>query len=197
VAIVTLRSEGRGWTYISQRVPKVSPNGALTYYNRVLERTDSRTPSLATLLSHIEDPSNRGGEERFPEDSAIANALKLTALQDRDHQDQPLKRIIKEVEQAEDVQIPYTTGYKTLRDAEVVKRVPPRKIELDQAHRDARFHFAEWALGKLHVAIFIFSDKMSIKCNSHRRRGKVSQLIRSNPFDSSQPPANTFKSVMV
>jgi hypothetical protein len=85
VAIVTLRLEGRRWTYISQRVPKVSPNGALSYYNRVLERTDFRTPSLATLLSHIQDSSNRGGEERFPEDSAVANAFKLTALQDREH----------------------------------------------------------------------------------------------------------------
>ncbi|KAH8732497.1 hypothetical protein GQ44DRAFT_584592, partial [Phaeosphaeriaceae sp. PMI808] len=99
VAIVTLRSEGRGWTYISQRVPRVSPNGALTYYNRVLERSHSRTPSLATLLSYIEDPSGRSGEERFPEDSIVANALKLTALQDREHQDRPLKRIIEEVEQ--------------------------------------------------------------------------------------------------
>jgi hypothetical protein len=80
VAIVTLRSEGRGWTYISQRVPKVSPNGALSYYNRVLKCANSRTPSLATLLSHIEDTGNRGGEKRFPEDSVVANALKLTAL---------------------------------------------------------------------------------------------------------------------
>ena len=85
VAIVTLRSDGRGWTYISQRVPKVSPNGALSYYNCALERTNSRTPSLGTLLSHIQDPSNRGGEERFPEDSVVANALKLTALQDQEH----------------------------------------------------------------------------------------------------------------
>jgi hypothetical protein len=120
------------------------------------------------------------------------------ATRDEAHQDLPHTQVIQRVEDQEDIRIPYSTGKQVLANAEIVRRVPPRKIRLSTEQMEVRLIFCEWALGKLQLGnIFIFSDEMSIENDHHRKRPKVSRPKGSNPFDYSRPPPNTFQSVMI
>ncbi|ORY09250.1 hypothetical protein BCR34DRAFT_603027 [Clohesyomyces aquaticus] len=140
-AIITLYLTGSGWTQISTMLA-VSPTGAQTLFKRVCARAGvppHRDPhQLSLLLKHLDDSLRSGRPEQFPEGSAVANALRETALRDEAHQDQPHKRTIEEVEEAEGVRIPYSTGYKVLKTEEVVKRSAPRKICLDAENKEFR-----------------------------------------------------------
>ena len=71
-AIVALKSEGRGWVYISQQVKRVSPNGAQSLYKRTVQRAGST--QLTHLLQHLENAPRPGRPVRFPEESAEAEA---------------------------------------------------------------------------------------------------------------------------
>jgi hypothetical protein len=85
----------------------------------------------------------------------------------------------------------------TLKDVkEIVKRPPPRKLRLDGAYRETRLIFANWAISKLYVAIFVFIDETSVESYHHRKHSKVSMPKGSNPFDYARPPARTFDYVM-
>ncbi|KAF2184608.1 hypothetical protein K469DRAFT_578872, partial [Zopfia rhizophila CBS 207.26] len=127
-AIVTLRYEGRGWTYISQMLANCSPNGVQQFFKRVLERSqcDPNNLNLPLLLQYLNDETERGGEQRFPEGSAMQEALVATSKMDREHEDMPHSQIIRIVEEHEGVRIPYETGLKVLRDSVIVKINPPR-----------------------------------------------------------------------
>jgi hypothetical protein len=133
-AIVTLRCEGRGWTYISERVANCSPQGAQQFFQRVLRRaglpTTARATSLplAYLLTLLEDPHHRGREERFPEFSSVTNQLVENATQDDAHEDLPFLEVIRRTEEQLNVRIPYTSGLRALAKCEVVKRVPLLKL---------------------------------------------------------------------
>jgi hypothetical protein len=61
------------------------------FFNRVLQRSscDPNHLDLPLLLRHLEDNTHRGREERFPEDSAVAEALEQVASLDQDHEDLP------------------------------------------------------------------------------------------------------------
>ncbi|KAF2179922.1 hypothetical protein K469DRAFT_693793 [Zopfia rhizophila CBS 207.26] len=154
-AIVTLRTEGKGWVYISQKVANCSPNGAQQFFERVLQRSpcDPDHLNLPLLLKHLNDETNRGREERFPEGSAVEERLVQTALMDEEHEDMPHCRVIRIVEAELNIRIQYSTGHEVLKKAEIVKTVPPQKIYLDWPHRVARVFFAKWALGKLQLRV--------------------------------------------
>ena len=116
---------------------------------------------------------------------------------DEKHEELSHRGVIKIVEELTGERIPYTTGEKVLKDSrEIVKVVPPRKIRLDAAHRETRLIFANWAIGKLQIAIFVFSDETSVESCQHRKYKKVSMLKGDNSFDHSRPPVKTFDSVM-
>jgi hypothetical protein len=50
-----------------------TPNGVLQFFNRVLQRShcDPDHPDLPLLLRFLEDDTQRGREERFPEGEAL------------------------------------------------------------------------------------------------------------------------------
>jgi hypothetical protein len=80
---------------------------------------------------------------------------------------------------------------------EIVKRVPPQKLELNEAHEQYRVLFCNWALGRLQCsAIFIFTDEMAVQSDRHRKRKKVSMPKGGNHYDHARPPPNTFHTVM-
>lgn len=199
-AIVTLRYEGKGWTYISETLANCSPNGVQTFFERVLQRSQSDPDALnlPLLLRNLEDAHREGHPERFPEGSVVSEALAQVATIDEDYQDMPHKQIIEIVEEQEGVRILYATGFETLQKEEIVKRVPPRKIRLTPENKEQGRIFAEWALGKLQLGtIFIFSNEMSIESDYHRKRPKVSRPLGANPFDYARPSPNEFRSVMI
>jgi transposase len=202
-AIVVLRCEGYGWTRISERVGGCSPAGAQHYFERVLKRAQVpiRTPPtelpIKELLTYLEDPPRPGREERFDEFSEVAETLVNNATQDNEGEDLSFKEVIKKTSQQLDIYIPETTGYDVFRKREIVKRVPPRKIDLSTEARQARFLFAEWALGEsLYEVIWVYTDETAVQTTRHRKRAKVSVVKGSNPFNHSRPPTDTFKTVM-
>ncbi|KAF2185285.1 hypothetical protein K469DRAFT_577255, partial [Zopfia rhizophila CBS 207.26] len=99
-AIVTLRFEGRGWTYISEKLASCSPSGVQHFFDRVLERSqcDPDNLYLSTLLKYLEDKSNRGRQECFIEGSVVEEALVKTATLDLDYEDMSWRQIIHDVE---------------------------------------------------------------------------------------------------
>ncbi|KAF2179511.1 hypothetical protein K469DRAFT_694019 [Zopfia rhizophila CBS 207.26] len=186
-AIITLKFEGHGWTYISEKVATCSPSGVKRFFERVLTRAncDPNNLDLPLLLQYLEDETNRGRQERFSEGSAVQEKLVQMTTLDVEHEDMPHRRIIDIVERQENERIPYSTGKKVLKESEVVKRVPPQKIELDAAHRQYQIIFCNWALGRLQLgAIFIFSDEMAVENDHHRKRAKVSMLKGGNEVES-------------
>lgn len=201
-AIITLRCEGRGWTYISRKVANCSPYGVQRFFERVLQRADLGPDTASTqlplplLLTLLEDPHDRGREERFSEFSEVADTLVNTALQDETHEELPHKEVIGIASDNLDIYIPYTTGRDVLRRREVVKRAPPRKIRLDRDHQNARLLFAEWALAQPMYIIWVFTDETIVQSTQHRKRNKVSIQKGDNVFNQSRPPAREFKSVM-
>ena len=82
-AIVALKSEGRGWVYISQQVKRVSPNGAQSLYKRTVQRAGST--QLTHLLQHLENAPRPGRPVRFPEESAEADLTVSLATRDEEH----------------------------------------------------------------------------------------------------------------
>jgi hypothetical protein len=84
-AIVALRSEGRGWVYISSKVKRVSPNGAQTLYNRTVRRAGST--ELTHLLLHLESAPRPGRPKRSLEDSAEADLMVSLATSDEEHEE--------------------------------------------------------------------------------------------------------------
>jgi hypothetical protein len=148
-------------------------------------------------LRHLEDPHRPGREERFDEFSNVAETMVNMATQDNDGEDLSFKEVIKRTSNELDIYIPYTSGYDVLRKRDIVKRVPPRKINLQPEARQARIFFAEWALGEsLYEVIWIYTDETAVQTTRHRKRAKVSMVKGGNPFNHSRPPADTFKTVM-
>lgn len=75
-AIVTLRSQGRGWVYISQQLTGVSPNGAQACYQRTAVR--ARSTELRHLLDHL---GTRPRSGRPPRSGMASTTLRdLSAL---------------------------------------------------------------------------------------------------------------------
>lgn len=198
-AVITMKMEGRGWTYISRKLENVSPNGAQTLWQTTLTRSgcDPNNPHLPTLLLYIHDLPRSGRPERFPEESCEADTIVQLATADEIAQDRPHIAVAQLAEDLLGIRIPYTTCRDVLKKREIVKTVPPRKIKLDEDHQLTRWLFCEWALGELQLrAVFIFSDETLVENNHHRKRPKISRLKGSNPFDYARPPADTFKAVM-
>ena len=152
-AIITLRYEGRGWTYISSTLANCSPNGVQTFFNRILQRSgcDPNCLNLPLLLQHLEDAPRDGWPERFPEESEMADTLVRVATLDAQHEEITHRQVAQIVEEEIGVRIPYSTAENVFKKREIVRRVPPRKIRLDEQHRRWRVFFAEWALGKLQL----------------------------------------------
>lgn len=61
------------------------------------------------------------------------------------------RQVAQIVEEEIGVRIPYSTAENVFKKREIVRRVPPRKVRLDEQHRRWRVFFAEWALGKLQL----------------------------------------------
>src|SRR5262245_50081627 len=197
-AILALRCEGHGWTAISEKVANCSPSAIKKFVERVIQRSqcDPTNLSLSQLLPFTDDPSPPGRQERFPEYGEVANEVVRLATLDEAHQELPRQAIIRMAEQNTGQRIPYTTGHGIFKKREIVKRAPPRKIRLDSEHKRARYLFAEWALSKLAIGIFIFTDETLVESCHHRKYSQVSVPKGANIYDYSRPPPRTFESVM-
>jgi hypothetical protein len=136
-AILALRCEGYGWTAISEKVANCSPSAIQKFVTRVLQRSDCDPESLSLprLLPYIDDPSPSGRIERFPEDGEVADEVVRLATLDDAHKELPRQAIIRLAEQSTGQRILYTTRHRIFEKRELIKRAPPRKIRLDEAHR--------------------------------------------------------------
>lgn len=136
-AIIAMRCEGRGWTYISRRVANCSPYGVQRFFERVLNRAgvDVKTPptelNLPLLLTLVDDDSQRGRPELFEDFSAVANALVNNATKDEKHKNMSYKQVARITEEQLGVRIPYTTAERIFCKQEIVKKAPLRKIRLN------------------------------------------------------------------